>query len=89
MTRPTRAFSECQLCWFTSVCTASEDGPVILRNICKFYCCCFLFCFILRYSPVFPRVTLQQCGELFFSCCRIIVYIRATLYSGVLISVRV
>ena len=24
-----------ELCWFTSVCAASEDGPVVLRNICN------------------------------------------------------
>ena len=46
-----RACLESQLRWFTSVCAASEDGPVVLRNTWKLYLW-FLFCyFVFRILP--------------------------------------
>ena len=51
MTGLARACLESQLRWFTSVCAASEDGPVVLRNIWKLYLW-FLLLFFFAFSRI-------------------------------------
>ena len=59
MTSPARACLESQLRWFTSVCAASEDGPVVLRNIWKLHCwiCSVILFFAFSRIPTIYTAT--------------------------------